>query len=107
MVVNGTHVWKRMFYSISLTPTSSTSILSSPTGPRELLTILAIELAARTRNLKNYFKFQYTPANVIIIKVKCGSKILPFWVRTELPVVRFPGRDRLENILSNFVEDYC
>lgn len=29
-------------------PMSSTNILSSPTGPRELLTMLAIELAAMT-----------------------------------------------------------
>ena len=32
----------------SLTPTSSTSILSKPTGPREVLTILATERAAIT-----------------------------------------------------------
>ena len=31
-----------------LTPMSSTSILSKPTGPRELLTMLAIEDAAMT-----------------------------------------------------------
>lgn len=32
----------------TLTPISSTSILSKPTGPKELLTILAIEAAAST-----------------------------------------------------------
>ena len=32
----------------TLTPTSSTSILSSPTGPREVLTMLAIDTAAMT-----------------------------------------------------------
>lgn len=31
------------------TPISSTNILSNPTGPKELLTILAIEAAARTK----------------------------------------------------------
>lgn len=35
-----------------LTPTSSTNILSSPTGPRELLTMLAMELAAKTAGNK-------------------------------------------------------
>lgn len=40
-----------------LTPTSSTIILSSPTGPRELLTMLATELAAITvENLNKYNK---------------------------------------------------
>jgi hypothetical protein len=32
-----------------LTPISSTSILSNPTGPNELLTMLAIDTAAKTR----------------------------------------------------------
>ena len=36
-----------------LTPTSSTSILSRPTGPRELFTILATANAAVTE-AKNY-----------------------------------------------------
>lgn len=40
--------------------------------------MLAIELAARTKNLKNYFKFQYTPVNVIIIKVKVEAKFYHF-----------------------------
>jgi hypothetical protein len=35
-----------------LTPISSTNILSKPTGPRELLTILAMEAAARTTSIK-------------------------------------------------------
>jgi hypothetical protein len=33
---------------MKLTPISSTNILSKPTGPKELFTILAIEAAART-----------------------------------------------------------
>lgn len=35
-------------------PMSSTSILSSPTGPNELLTMFAIELAAITEKIKNF-----------------------------------------------------
>jgi hypothetical protein len=34
---------------------SSTNILSKPTGPRELFTILAIEAAAMTVNTKKMF----------------------------------------------------
>lgn len=37
----------------TLTPISSTNILSKPTGPRELLTMLAMELAAITVTNKN------------------------------------------------------
>lgn len=35
-----------------LTPMSSTNILSRPTGPRELLTMLAIDAAAMTAQIK-------------------------------------------------------
>jgi hypothetical protein len=35
-----------------LTPISSTNILSKPTGPKELLTILAMEAAARTTRVQ-------------------------------------------------------
>jgi len=38
---------------------SSTSILSKPTGPKELLTILAIAQAAITERDKSYIYFAY------------------------------------------------
>ena len=44
---------------------SSTSILSSPTGPRELLTMLAMEAAAMTvETYKNALSRDYAPLKI-------------------------------------------
>ena len=62
-----------------LTPTSSTSILSRPTGPRELLTMLAMETAAITENTA-WSKFQHL----------IDQQRSPFWLRILSPVVLSP-----------------
>ncbi len=71
-----------LYHRCLLTPISSTSILSSPIGPREDLTTLAIAEAAMTGE-KPKISFWKT---VI-------SKLLPFWVRTFWPETRWPATE--------------
>ena len=62
----------------SRTPISSTSILSNPTGPRELFTIFAMEAAPITEQTYELNSLSH------------GIKPLPFCVRIVSPLVRSP-----------------
>jgi hypothetical protein len=97
-----------------LTPISSTSILSNPTGPNELLTMLAIDTAAKTR-----FQIDDDRFSNEIIKNKLPAKVynqlyrnLPLAERTSCPDVRSPPRNRLGlrslwYMVCKFEHAYC
>jgi hypothetical protein len=97
-----------------LTPISSTSILSNPTGPKELLTMLAIDTAAKTRCQIDDERFSNE-----IIKNKLPTKVYnqmysnpPLAERTSCPDVRSPPRNRLGlrsrwYMVCKFEHAYC
>lgn len=71
-----------MMFDSKLTPMSSTIILSSPEGPKELLTTFAIACVART----SYVSVSAYPLCYV------ANQTIPFWSRMSAPLIFVPPR---------------